>query len=375
MLSRRDFLTGTAALASIPLFDAVAGGPAAGGQSKPNVLFFPIDDLRPQLGCYGHEAIESPSIDRLAAEGIRFERAYCQQAVCAPSRISLLSGCRLDTVGIYDLNTPLHSKHPEIVTMPQHFRKHGYHTVSLGKVYHHKNDDPDGWSARPWGPSGDWAGGWRAYRDPESVRISNAREAEARRKWEEARKGGRNVRRPKAPGGPAFEGPDVADNAYPDGLVAERAVEELRRLKGKPFFLAAGFVKPHLPFNAPKQYWDLYDPGDIRLPENTDDPLDAPELALTNWGELRAYAGIPKQGPVDDETARQLIHGYYACVSYVDAQVGRVMDELERLGLRDSTVIILWGDHGWKLGEYSAWCKHTNFELDTRGPMILSVPG
>jgi iduronate 2-sulfatase len=167
----------------------------------------------------------------------------------------------------------------------------------------------------------------------------------------------------------------VADNAYQDGMTADKAIEELRRLKGRPFFLAAGFLKPHLPFNAPKKYWDLYSPEDIELPARNEWPEGMPKLAGSDWGELRAYTGIPQKGPVDETTMRMLIHGYYACVSYMDAQVGRVLGELDRLGLRESTVVILWGDHGWKLGDYGAWCKHTNFELDTHVPMVLSVPG
>ena len=374
MPSRRRFLT-SAALGSLSVLGVGGRAGPAGGRRRMNVLFFAVDDLRPQLGCYGRKGIRSPHMDGLARAGLRFDRAYCQQAVCAPSRISLLSGRRPDTCGIYGLSTPLVRKHPEFVTLPQHFRRHGYQAVSLGKIYHHRSDDPKGWSTAAWAPSSDWAGGWRAYRDPASAAVCKRRLAEARGQWEAAKKAGRKAWRLKAPGGPAFEGPDVPDGAYPDGMVADKAIAELRRLKDKAFFLAVGFVKPHLPFNAPRKYWDLYDPRAIELPSNTRAPLDAPELALTHWGELRAYAGIPRQGPVDAATARQLIHGYQACVSYTDAQVGRVVAELDRLGLRDRTIIILWGDHGWKLGEYSAWCKHTNFELDTHVPMILSVPG
>ncbi|MCP5112474.1 MAG: sulfatase-like hydrolase/transferase, partial [bacterium] len=154
--------------------------------------------------------------------------------------------------------------------------------------------------------------------------------------------------------GPAFESADVADNAYPDGVTAERALGELRRLETTPFFLAVGFSKPHLPFNAPKRYWNIYDPDDLVMPEHEAWPQGAPELALTNWGELRNYPGIPKQGPVDDGLRRNLIHGYRACISYTDAQVGRLLMDLEKLGLADDTVVILWGDHGWKLGDYGA---------------------
>ncbi|MCP5116600.1 MAG: sulfatase, partial [bacterium] len=318
-----------------------------------NVLFIAVDDLRPQLGCYGDQRIVSPNIDKLASTGLRFNQAYCQQAVCAPSRISLLTGARPDTTRVWDLKTPLHTVWPDSLSLPHHFRDNGYESISLGKIYHHRGDDAEGWSQPDWHASGDWAGGWRAYRDAEASRIANENDDR----------------------GPAFEAPAVPDNTYPDGMVADKALEELRHLKDKPFFLAAGFVKPHLPFNAPKRYWDLYDPDAIKLPSQATWPEEAPEVALMNWGELRNYAGIPKQGPLDDDTARRLIHGYYACVSFMDAQVGRLLDELDSLGLRENTVVVLWGDHGWKLADYGAWCKHTNFEIDTHVPMILSTPG
>jgi arylsulfatase A-like enzyme len=175
--------------------------------------------------------------------------------------------------------------------------------------------------------------------------------------------------------GPAFEAADVPDNSYPDGANTDYAIRELSKVKDKPFFIAMGFYKPHLPFNCPKRYWDMYKPENIKLADNPFIPKNAPTYATTNWGELRNYYGIPKKGPCSVVLARQLIHGYYACITYIDAQVGRLLDELDRLKFSDRTVIILWGDHGWKLGEHAGWCKHTNFELDTHVPMILSVPG
>jgi iduronate 2-sulfatase len=343
----------------ILLLLVVLGSIPVAAAESPNVLFFAIDDLRPELGCYGHPLVQSPNIDRLAARGLLFERAYCQQAVCAPSRISLLTGLRPDTTGIYDLQHPLRATRPELLSMPQHFRKHGYQTVSLGKVYHHHRDDNGvGWTADAWRPEGDWTG--RGYLDPASIdRIQPAAKAHG------------------LPGvGPAYEAADVPDHAYPDGPTAVKAVAELRRLKqlGRPFFLAVGFVRPHLPFNAPQRYWDLYDRSDIRRPAWDKWPTGMPPLAGTNWGELRKYTGMPRSGPMPADEAINLIHGYYACVSYMDALVGEVVAELERLGLRDNTVIVLWGDHGWKLDDYGAWCKHTNLELDTHVPLILSTP-
>jgi arylsulfatase A-like enzyme len=365
MMQRRDFLrmmTAGAVAAASSVSRLLPGALAVEARrEKPNVLFLPVDDLRPELGCYGHPMIQSPHIDRLAAEGMLFERAYVQQAVCAPSRASLLTGTRPDTTRIYDLRTPVRKRMPDVLTLPQHFRENGYQTVSLGKVYHHRRDDNGkGWSVPAWHPSGPWKG--RQYRTEASIAAMRERDATNPRK--------KGI-------GPAFEAADVADNGYPDGVTADKAIEELRRLKadGKPFFLAVGFLKPHLPFNAPKRYWDLYDRSEIQVPDVRDWPKDMPSVAGMNWGELRQYTGIPRKGRLSDEQARELIHGYYACVSYMDAQVGRVVAELERLGLKDNTVIVLWGDHGWKLGEYSAWCKHTNFELDTHAPVILHVPG
>lgn len=369
--TRRDFLR-TAGLAGVAPWVLRSARTKGNGL---NVLFIAVDDLRPQLGCYGHPEIRSPNIDRLASEGFRFDRAYCQQALCAPSRTSLLTGLRPDTTRVYDLSTPLKQALPGVVSLPRHFKNHGYETVSLGKVYHHRGDDPAAWSRPDWRPEGDWAGAWRAYRDPASVEIIRRHDAELKAAYEAALAAGKKPKPPVYGVGPPFEAPNVPDEAYPDGLIARRAVEELRGLRDRPFFLAVGFLKPHLPFNAPKCYWDLYDPDEIQLPELDHWPERAPEIALTDWSELRAYAGIPQHGPVSRELARKLIHGYLACVSFTDAQIGKLLDELDRLGLRRKTIVILWGDHGWKLGEYGAWCKHTNFELDTNAPLLLSVPG
>lgn len=338
----------------------LAGASRSRAAGRPlNVLFIAVDDLRPQLGCYGHAAMRSPHLDALAAGGTLFRGAYCQQAVCAPSRSSLLSGCRPDTTGVFDLQTPLRSKLPDVLTLPQHFRQNGYVSLSRGKIYHHgKRDDPLAWSEDPWRPTGDWLG--RGYLSPESQAI---------------------VRRiaaadPAAEGrGPAFEGPDVPDNAYGDGKLADQALADLARLREQPFFLALGFYKPHLPFCAPRRYWDLYQPDQIDLADNPFAPRDCPPIALHNWGELRAYDGIPRQGPVPDDLARRLIHGYYACCSYTDAQIGRVLAGLREQGLAERTIVVVWGDHGWSLGEHGLWCKHANFETCVHSPLIVRAPG
>ena len=354
MPSARKTLRIIAAACLVAAISASAAEP-----TRPNVLFIAVDDLRPDLGCYGETRIKSPQIDRLASQGLVFDRAYCQQAICMSSRASLLSGYRPDKGRIYQ-NGPLFKHVPDALTLNQHFLNNGYETVAMGKIYHHGSDYSRGWSTPHFKPDGAWTG--RGYLDKEAQRIS--------REFDEAhpdseRKGL----------GPAFEAPDVPDDAYADGMVAAHAVSELRRLKDKRFFLAVGFAKPHLPFNAPKKYWDLYQPADIRLADNPFAPENMPREAGTNWGELRSYHGIPGKGPMPDDLARQLVHGYQACISYADAMIGRVLDELDRLGLSGKTIVVLWGDHGWKLGDHGMWCKHTNFERDTHAPLIIRAPG
>jgi len=345
-----------------------------------NVLFIAVDDLRPEAGCYGNSVIHTPAIDGLAARGTTFTRAYCQQAVCSPSRTSLLTGRRPDTTRVYDLQTHFRIHLPDVVTLPQHFKQHGYHTQGLSKIYHGGLDDPPSWSVPHWRPNRP------SYGKPETLA---ALAAEAQRLRERYGKPASSVlqRDPKTGAvlrrsrpryrvrGPAWEDPDVPDSALPDGQTADRAIELLRELKDRRFFLAVGFLKPHLPFVAPKKYYDLYQRSELKLAPNPFPPKDVPELALTNWGELRNYQGIPKQGPLSDAMALDLIHGYYAATSYTDAQIGRVLDELDRLGLREKTVVVLWGDHGWQLGEHGLWCKHTNFEVACRAPLIFSKPG
>lgn len=326
-----------------------------------NVLVFFIDDLRPELGCYGVESIKSPKIDKLASEGVLFERAYCQMAICAPSRISLMTGQYTNTTGIFDLFTPVRRAIPDAMTMPRYFHEKGYVTASFGKVYHHGSDDKPFWTELP-------SRSLDKYADPKTLKAIKQSAAEARKR---GLKGGELRAASK---GPDVEIADVDDDAYQDGVVAKQAIESLRRNKDKPFFMCVGFAKPHLPFAAPKRYWDLYERDQFTVPERKV-PEGIPSRAVTKWGELRGYKGIPEEGSLSDEKTKELIHGYAACVSFADAQVGKVMDELDRLGLRDDTIVVLWGDHGYKLGEYGLWCKHTNLELDARVPFIVSAPG
>lgn len=327
---------------------------------KTNVLLFFIDDLRPELGCYGKAYIKSPNIDALASEGILFERAYCQQAICAPSRASMMAGQYPDTLGIYDLSSPLRRTIPNVMSMPRYFAKRGYATSSFGKVYHHHIDDRAYWSDLPDVP-GD------LYANPRTLESIAQLKSQARARGLKGVESGRAAR------GPAAEAADVEDDAYRDGAVANQAIKALRQSKGKPFFMCVGFAKPHLPFSAPQRYWDLYRREQFVVPDRKL-PQGSPQLAFTPWGELRLYQGIPKRGPLSDEKSQELMHGYAACVSYADAQLGKVIAELDRLNLRENTIVVLWGDHGYKLGDYGLWCKHTNLELDTRVPMIVSAP-
>jgi arylsulfatase A-like enzyme len=380
--TRRDFLAKSAALgaggmlAYSPLkafirenFSEFASISAR----RKNVLFIAVDDLRPELGCYGHPMIKSPNIDALARSGVLFERTYCQQAVCGPTRASLLTGKRPDTTKVYDLKTHIRTTMPDVVTLQQHFKNNGYFSEGIGKLFHVGLEDEASYSV----PHRNGKGS--AYALEENLKLLKEG-GKVTKSSGAAEDGSPSSTRMRAR---PTESADVPDETYLDGNIALLAVESLNKLAPKakaapdkerqPFFLGVGFRKPHLPFCAPKKYWDLYDRTKIPLPY-PDKPKNAPDVAFTTWGELRSYSDIPDVGPCDEAMTRELIHGYYACVSYTDALVGKLLAELDRLDLRKDTVVILWGDHGWKLGEYSQWCKHTNFELDTHVPMIISDP-
>jgi arylsulfatase A-like enzyme len=353
---------------AVALFGSLTGsGTARADDAKPagarlNVLMIAVDDWRPQGGCYGDPVVKTPNLDRLAARGVVFRRAYCQQAVCSPSRTSLLTGRRPDTTRVYDLDTHFRTTIPDVVTLPQHFKAAGHHTQGLSKIYHGGLDDPPSWTVPHWTPRAPGYG-------PEGQAL-------VRRLTTTAKTRGVDVQNwRKAPRGWPTEDPDVADEELADGQTAAKAIEVLREIKDRPFFLAVGFLKPHLPFVAPKKYWDLYRPEDVRLAANPYPPAGAPKFAGSDSGELRQYQGMPKQGPLSEEQARRLVHGYYAATSFMDAQVGKVLDELDRLDLADRTIVLAWGDHGWKLGEHGMWCKHTNYENDANAPLIVAAPG
>lgn len=356
--------------AKILLFLAAAKIEAAGDikndNGKPNVLFIAVDDLRPQLGCYGAKETISPSIDKLAQSGVTFTNAYCSVPVCGASRASLLKGARGTRERFVSYAARADKDMPNADSLPMTFKKDGYDTMSVGKVYHHSTqDDLNAWTQKPWAPRGSC---WMCYVTDEAKKIrQNYRE--------KALKEGRKI---KLGNGPAFEAGDVPDNGYPDGKIADQAIKDLKILKkeGKPFFLGVGFHKPHLPFLAPKKYWDMYNPDKLTLANNPLRAQNAPNCAFSfDSRELRRWVGIPKKGPIPEEIARKAIHGYYACVSYADAQVGRVIAKLDKLGLRDNTIIVFWGDHGWQLGEHGLWGKHTNFNASLNAPLIISAPG
>ena len=377
-ITRREFMATAAAAGACALITCPSTPAPAAEKERLNVLMIAVDDLRPELACYGVRDIRTPNIDRLARSGVLFNRAYCQQAVCSPSRTSLLTGLRPDTTQVFDLETHFRLTIPGTVTLPEHFKNNGYHAQGLSKIYHGGLDDPQSWSVPHWAPA------LRQYANPETLADMEKRRQQLRAQGRRVNaqvlqsdpktgtalkvRTGINVK------GPAWEAANVPDNALIDGATAQRAVETLRQIKDKPFFLAVGFLKPHLPFVAPKKYFDMYPLETTRLAPNPQPPQDAPDIALTNWAELRGYTDIPRQGPLSDVKARELRRAYYAATSYTDAQIGKVIDELERLGLRDRTVIVLWGDHGWQLGEHGLWCKHTNFDIAARAPLIVSAP-
>ena len=340
MIGRREFLArGLGTVGSV-------SAAAQTSENRLNLLFVAVDDLRPELGCYGNRLIQTPNLDRLARRSVVFERAYCQAPVCGPSRASLLTGLRPDTIRVWGNRTHFRETLPDVVTLPQRFKQSGYFTEAIGKVLHGNKADPPSWSVPAWPPGGRQAG--MQYVDEE--RFARMASAEPARIWR-----GSEIPTLEWKKQRSWQAPDVPDNTLQDGQVADRAVHALRQSRDRPFFLAVGFQKPHLPFTAPKRYFDLYDPESLPLPANPRRPVDAPEMAFTQWQELRGYTDIPNEGPLPPGKARELVHGYYAAASYMDAQAGRVLDELETLGLAERTVVVLFGDHGWHLGEQALW--------------------
>lgn len=349
------------------------GGLLEATETKPNVLFIAVDDMRCDLGCYGSKEVLSPNIDRLASSGVRFDRAYCQVAVCNPSRASLMTGLRPDTLRVWDLPTNFRTTTPDAVTLPQHFRKHGYRAVAFGKIFH--NPFPDDVS---WDEPTHQATGVKNYSESNQQRL-----AIFKKQMVDSGKPKAAVERMR---GPATEIQDVDDDGNFDGKQTTDAIARMRELAAaeQPFFLAVGYIRPHLPLVTPKKYWDLYQRDKITLAPNPSFPRDMPAVAfgdrsMGGFYELRDYmdyadAPSPFDAHLSEDQQRELKHGYYASVSFVDAQVGRLLDALEQQGLAQNTIVVLWSDHGWKLGEHGGWCKQTNYEIDTRAPLIVRAP-
>ncbi|GAA5508703.1 sulfatase [Novipirellula caenicola] len=337
------------------------------------MLFIAVDDLRPELGCYGSDIAITPNLDALANDGLLFNRAYCQEAICSPSRASLMTGARPDTIGVVENNAIFRELNPDIVTLSQHFIANGYEAVHCGKIFHNPAhaDMANSWSRAPSKKNLKLKPPTSTYALPENQAIQKRNLATLQAKYGEGIRGCGLVH------GPAYECADVPDQAYRDGYNTDLAIATLREMVDdgeKPFFLGLGFFKPHLEFIAPKRYWDLYDPADIPLATHDEAPINGAAMGLHASFELRVRDGIPKTGPIDPELSRTLKHAYLACVSYIDAQVGRMITALEESGQRENTIIIVWGDHGWHLGDMGVWGKATNYEIATRVPLIIWTP-
>lgn len=332
-----------------------------------NVLMILVDDLRPALGVYSDPIAISPKIDEWAKEAMVFERAYSNQAVCVASRYNLLLGARSTSTGLYDFGRAFRDHYSDAVTLPELFKKNGYHTAAIGKVFHvghNTYNDERSWSVPHWYDKVvEYASPGHRSETREEALFSN-------KSWQEAN---------SLEKGHAWERLDVEDGAYADGRVSKEAISRLEELRkdGEPFFLAVGFARPHLPFTVPKKYWDLYDASALPLPSVVKNPIGAPKFSVKRDGEISQYSEIPlssNSDPFSDGLTRTLIHGYYAGVSYVDAQIGKVLDYLKSSGQDRNTIVVLWGDHGYLLGEMGMWTKHVNYELANRIPLIIRHP-
>ena len=335
--TRRDFLSTGLKASAAAFTTGLLPKLRADGAGQYNVLFVMVDDLRPLLDCYGHPEMHTPNIDKLAQRGTLFNRAYCQYPLCSPSRTSMITGLRPNTTGVLNNRAYFRDTVPDVVTCPQHFKKHGYYTQSVGRVFHTPDfqDDQNSWSVPSWRPP------WY----PTDYDTT-----------------------------PSWQALDVDDDALKDGKVAKRAVEVLEQIKNKQFFLAVGFYKPHLPYNAPQKYYELYENKTFNLPALLGET--PPDIVPPQWNEIRPYADVsPGETPLSYQKILELTRAYAAATSYIDAQIGRVLDQLDELGLTEKTVVAFCGDHGYNLGEDGTWGKNIIFETTLRSPLIVSIPG
>lgn len=339
-------------------------------QKRPNVLFILVDDLKPAIHGFGDATAITPNIDELIDQGVRFDRAYTNQAVCVASRNNLLLGSRSTSTGIYDFGRDFRQYYPDVVTLPQAFKNQGYFAQAIGKVFHvghNTYNDTLSWSV----PHFHEKIIEYLTMDKSESEMTIEEALFENRSWEYALQQIKGI---------PWESPDVPDEAYGDGRVARKAVHVLDSLsdQGQPFFLAVGFARPHLPFSVPKKYWDLYDEAKVPLPITEEHPIGAPSFAVKKFGEIEQYQNIPQYAEgkrYSDSLKRKLIHGYYAGVSFVDTQIGKVLQKLKETGLDENTIVVLWGDHGYLLGDMGMWTKHVNYELANRIPLVISFPG
>jgi arylsulfatase A-like enzyme len=323
-------------------------------KKKPNIIFIAVDDLRPQLNCYGKNQIISPNIDDLASVSYIYQNAVCNFPVCGASRASLLTGLRPNKNRFTSYKTRMDIDADNILTLGEWFKKNDYFTISLGKISHQTNDSPESWSIPAWRAEKNW----RDYQTKENLMAVETNNNEGAAK--------------------AFEVGDNLLDDYADTKMVNKAIEKLDELtkKEQPFFIALGFLKPHLPFNAPKKYWDLYNEKDIELASNRFKPKNAPDVSMHRYGELRKYTNIPSDYNINipDSTQKKLIHGYYACVSYIDSEIGRLIKHLKKIDIYENSIIVLWGDHGWQLGEHNLWAKHCNYQTSLKVPLLIKYP-
>lgn len=367
-MSINQFLVATLSLAIL-----VNAGPLTNrthADDRPNVLWVMADDLRPQLGCYGDAIVKSPNIDRFATGALRLDHAYVQSAVCSPSRNSMLSGLRPNTTGLRGFGVKVREVVPDIVTLPQHFKNHGYESRAFGKIFHiydesmlGDEDDDESWSEPTrWPEVPVWGPEQNALRDRLIV---------------EARQAGKEFNHPHDwPRAETWDDSDVPDDQMQDGDTTAAAEQYLRSRRGRnePFFLAVGFLRPHLPFNAPKKYWDLYEPKELALPQFRMLPRNVPPWVVSQ-SMVKNYYKMPTLEEADTAFLQRYLQAYLACISYVDACFGRLMTALRESGHAEDTIVVFMGDHGYQMGEYDSWGhKHSNFEISTRAPLLISAP-